>query len=58
MEWSKNEFSHGLSPEPTAVGAGSPVGILSRSHERGIYFAIFKAFSFHDSKPPSISMTE
>jgi hypothetical protein len=22
IEWSKNEFSHSLSPEPTAVGAG------------------------------------
>jgi hypothetical protein len=23
IEWSKNEFSHSLSPEPTPVGAGS-----------------------------------
>jgi hypothetical protein len=22
IQWSKNEFSHSLSPEPTAVGAG------------------------------------
>ena len=35
-----------------------PADILSRSRERGIYFAIFKPFSFQDSKPPSISMTE
>jgi len=51
-----------LRPEPSsALWAPSPIRWakdISRSRERRIYFAIFKSFSFQDSKPPSISMTE
>jgi hypothetical protein len=37
MEWSKNEFSHRLAPEPTAVGAVSsavPLGFTSARQAR------------------------
>ena len=30
MGWSKNEFSHSLSPEPTAVGAAVAIHTASR----------------------------
>jgi len=45
-------------PSPLIPLPSDGRGAISRSRERGIYFAIFKPFSFQDSKPPSISMTE
>jgi hypothetical protein len=38
MEWSKNEFSHSLSPEPTAVGACSSAIAVHVARRRWLSF--------------------
>jgi hypothetical protein len=40
MQWSKNEFSHSLSPEPTAVGAGSSAVAVHIASRR--WFSFFR----------------
>jgi hypothetical protein len=38
IQWSKNEFSHGLSPEPTAVGAGRSAVAINAANRRWFSF--------------------
>ena len=38
IRWSKNEFSHRLSPEPTAVGAGRSAVAVPAASRRWLSF--------------------
>ena len=38
IRWSKNEFSYGLSPSPTAVGAGRSAGAVRVARRRWLSF--------------------